>query len=137
VGGAPEVSTVVGGTGNTDCLGVAFTSAGRLAISSQSSTGDARLGRDANNDGDVNDAGENLVIAAGASVCDVRRSAGGGLDFVYGGAGLTRLRDLDDDGDFADVGETLQLLLSSTPVTAVEIGNNSWIATQTDILFAP
>ena len=137
VGGTPEISTVTGGTGNTDCLGVAFTSAGRLAISNQSSTGDARLGRDANGDGDVNDVGENLVIAAGTPVCDVRRTAGGGLDFVYGGAGLTRLRDLNDDGDFADAGETLQLLLSSTPVTAVEIGNDNWLATQTNILFAP
>ena len=135
--GTAEVSTVNGGTGNTDCLGVAFDSAGRLAISNQSSTGDARLGRDLNGDGDVNDAGENLVIAAGTPVCDVRRSPGGGLDFVYGGAGLTRLRDLNDDGDFADAGETLQLLLSSTPVTALEIGNDSWIATETKILLAP
>ena len=137
VGGTPELSIINGGGGHTDCFGLAFDSAGRMAVAYQSTGGTAQLGRDLNGDGDVNDAGEISAIAPSASVCDVRRSTGGGLDFVYGGAGLTRLRDVNNDGDFADAGETLQLLLPATSVTAVEIGSDMWIATQTEIRLAP
>jgi hypothetical protein len=67
----------------------------------------------------------------------VRRSSGGGLEFAYGGSGLTRLRDVNNDGDFNDAGENVVLLLPSKVVNAIEIGNDRWIATQREILFAP
>ena len=136
VGGTPEISGT-GSVANTDCLGLAFDSAGRLSVGFQTQAGPIELGRDLNGDGDVNDAGEITVIAATGAVCDVRRSSGGGLDFVHGGQGLTRLRDVNNDGDFSDAGESLQLLPASSQVDAVEIGNDTWIATQSQIVLAP
>jgi len=137
VGGTPEISLVNLGSGNTDCLGVAFDSAGRLALAFQSQAGQIRLSRDLNTDGDLNDAGESTEIAANTGVCDVERGSGGGLFFVHGGASLTRLRDLNNDGDFGDAGESLSLLPSSFPVVSLEIGSDSWIATHNEILLAP
>jgi len=134
VGGTPEIAVVLGGSGNSDCIGLAFDSSGRLSLAYQSTAGAARLARDGNGDGDVNDSGENSEIAVSASVCDVERSAGGGLQYVHGGpGGLTRLRDENDDGHFSDPGESAQLLAS--PVTAVEIGSDAATATETKILF--
>lgn len=135
VGGTPEIAGP-GSTGTGDCLGLDFDSAGRLAVAYRSTGGVARLGRDLNNDGDIADAGESTDIAA-AAVCDVRRTTAGGLEFAYGGSGLTRLRDLDNDGNFTDPGESSQLLLPSTSVTALELGNDGWIATETLLINAP
>jgi hypothetical protein len=138
VGGTAEISLVSGGSGNTDCFGVSFDSAGRLVLAYQNPTNGAPiLARDGNGDGDVNDAGERTELAASVVACDVERMASGGLQFVYGGSGLVRLRDTNDDGDFTDEGESLTLLSPATAVTAVEIGSEAWTATQRNVYFAP
>jgi hypothetical protein len=138
VGGTPEVALVAGGSGNTDCFGVTFDSAGRLVIAYQNPTNGAPiLARDGNGDGDINDASERTELAASMAVCDVERTASGGLLYVYGGPGLVRLRDANDDGDFADTGETFTLLSPPTTVTAVEIGSDAWVATETNVYALP
>jgi hypothetical protein len=137
VGGTPEIALVTGGAGNTDCFGVTFDSAGRLTLAYQNPTnGAAVLARDGNGDGDVNDAGERVDLVPSAAVCDVERTASGGLLFVHGGTGLQQLRDRNNDGDFSDGGESATVVFSGT-VTAVEIGSDDWIATQSNAYFAP
>ena len=138
VGGTPEISTVPGGSGNTDCFAVTFDSAGRLVIAYQNpANGAAVLARDGNSDGDINDAGERTELAGSGAVCDVERTAAGGLQVVYGGAGLVRLRDTNDDGDFADEFENAELVSPATTFTAVEIGSDAWTATERNVYFAP
>jgi hypothetical protein len=138
VGGTPEIALVSGGSGNTDCFGVTFDSAGRLTLAYQSPTnGAAVLARDENGDGDVNDAGERTDLVPSATVCDVERTSAGGLLFVHGGSGLQQLRDRNNDGDFSDGGESSTVVTSGTTVTAVEIGSDDWVATGTNAYFAP
>jgi hypothetical protein len=138
VGGTNEKSVVFGGSGNTDCFGVTFDSAGRLVLAYQNPTSSALvLARDLNGDGDVNDGGERTELAASATVCDLERTEGGGLQVVHGGTGLFRLLDENDDGDFDDPGESLTLVQPPTSVDAVEIGSDAWTATETNVYVAP
>jgi hypothetical protein len=136
VGGTPERIVIASGSGNTDCFGVTFDSSDRLVITYQNPTnGAAVLARDGNGDGEVNDAGERVEYGP-AGVCDVERTSAGGLLFVHGGTGLVQLRDRNNDGDFSDPAESGTVVFS-TPVTAVEIGSDEWIASQTHAYFAP
>jgi len=138
VAGTSEISFVGGGGVNTDCFGITFDSAGRLVLAYLLPTNGAPvLARDLNSDGDVNDAGERTELAASATVCDVERTSGGGLQFVHGGSGLFRLLDANDDGDFADAGESITLVPAPASITAVEIGSDQMIATQTNVYLAP
>jgi hypothetical protein len=133
-----EISIVTGGSGNTDCFGVTFDSAGRLVIAYQNpANGAAILAKDGNGDGDVNDAGERNEVASSVTVCDVERTSQGGLQFLHGGTGLVQLRDRNNDGDFSDQGENVTLVTSATTVMAVEIGSDEWAATGTNAYFAP
>jgi len=136
VGGTPERIVIASGSGDTDCFGVTFDSAGRLALTYQNpANGAAVLARDGNGDGEVNDAGERVEYGP-AAVCDGERTSAGGLLFVHGGTGLVQLRDRNNDGDFTDPAESGTVVLS-TPVTAVEIGSDEWVASQTHAYLAP
>jgi len=115
VGGVAELRTIAGSTGG--CLGLAFDTAGRLAIVNGQS-----LFRDLTGDGDFADPGETFALSG---ACDVTAASQGdriAIAWLSGGA-LHLLVDLDGDGGFADPGEDVTLAATAaTPIAITETG---------------
>ncbi len=106
--GNPELSTIA--TATSGCVGMAFDTAGRLAVVNGSTSM-----RDLSADGDFADAGETLSLAA----CDVT-AASAGDRIVLATDGGNVLVDLDDDGDFLDLPEDVDLGTAGAPIAVTE-----------------
>lgn len=108
--GVAELRTIAASTAG--CLGLAFDTAGRLAIVNGSS-----LLYDLTGDGDFDDAGETTVSGA----CDVTAASQGNRIALAQllGSQLRLLVDLTGDGDFGDADEDLLLSSAATQPIAI------------------
>jgi hypothetical protein len=111
VGGNAE--TFLLAAGNLNAFDLAFDAAGRLAATFSGAGGNV-LARDANDDGDFADAGEQTPLSTSAIA--VAAAMGQPIVVAYGNE--VRL-DKDDDGDFADAGE--HFLLTVTAGTTLDL----------------
>jgi hypothetical protein len=111
VGGVAELRTIAATTAG--CLGLAFDTAGRLAIVNGQS-----VLRDLTGDADFNDAGEAIAIAG---ACDVTATSLGGRVAIaqVSGSSVRLLEDLSGDGDFGDAFENLLLLNGAAQPVAI------------------
>ncbi len=126
VGGSPELFDLASGGGGTfSCVGVAFDSAGGLAIAYGGSGNPLELARDLDQDGDFDGPGERETLTGfDVLACDVVGGAGLGLAVTHDESGSLRLLvDRDDDGDFLGPDESLGIA-TSTPPDVVELRRN-------------
>ena len=130
VGGVPELRTIAGSTG---CLGLAFDTAGRVAIVSGSS-----LLYDVTGDADFDDAGETTAVSG---ACDVTAASQGNRVAIAQivGSQLRLLVDLTGDGDFGDADEDVQLSNSATqPIAITETASGAVrVLTPQGVLLGP
>jgi hypothetical protein len=114
VSGNPELFSAVPGIATVECLGVTFDASGRLALVYGGTAGITLL-RDLSADGDFADAGESQTVVSlfQSHHCDVAGRAGQALvvaaSYADSDGDVTRILRLDrnDDGDFADAGESI------------------------------
>jgi len=112
-----------GGTGPV-CLGAVFDPSGHLAVVVGNTLGVLKLGRDADGDGQWAEAGE-LLTLDNATHCGIGTGPGVpiAVSRAAGGTTIEVLRDLNDDGDFADADESRLLQTSSSPTSqTVRVG---------------
>ena len=127
VDGNPELFDLASGGGGTfTCVGVAFDSAGRLAVAFGGSGHPLGLARDLDQDGDFTGPGEVTSLTAGdVLACDVEGGAGLGLAVAHDDAGDVKLLvDRDDDGDFLGTNEAILVPTAPAP-GAVEVRRNA------------
>ncbi len=126
VGGNPEVSSVVTGTSDPGCLGLAFAPDDDLVLVYDVGAGLVFM-RDNDADGDFTGAGETVVLDATADgVCDV--SAGDGNDvsvaYIAGDDTIRVLVDRDDDGDFDGPTENVALSSNGLGIAYLRVAHN-------------
>ena len=142
VGVTPELVTLAVTTGPPGCLGASFDASGNLAVVYDDGVNPPTLARDGNADGDFDEPGELIPLAAASgSACDVVGGGGVALAVAHNADDVRLLVDRDGNGDFLGVDENLILVSGGGSTQQLRLGLNAsgraFVATDTQVVVDP